>query len=358
MTSHFLHLLLFFLIFSNSNPEDWKVDPFKLSRDGDKLYGRGTTDCLGHIAVITELFRQLALTKPELNVAVYAVFIASEENSTIPEVGVDMLMKHGYLEKLKAGPVYWIDSADSQPCIGTAAAIQWKLRAEGRLFHSGLPHLGINALELANEAIAELQKRFYIDFPPCAEEKKYSFATPSTMKPTRVAIGENSVNQIPPWVEMQGDIRLTPFYNPDECVTTMLKHAADINANIQYLRTHGPCSKYDLNLDDGQKFRGKIELTFESEIFKGIACKLDSKGYEALVAATKEVKGEAKPYSICGSLPLVGDMQAAGFDVQVSGYGKSSVYHGLDEYCLLSDMKDAMKIFSLVINKISSSVGK
>ena len=27
--------------------------------------------------------------------------------------------------------------------------------------------------------------------------------------------------------------------------------------------------------------------------------------------------GESKPFSICGSLPLVGDLQKAGFDVQV-----------------------------------------
>ena len=42
--------------------------------------------------------------------------------------------------------------------------------------------------------------------------------------------------------------------------------------------------------------------------------------------------------SICGSLPLVGDMQEAGFDLQISGYGKSSVYHGNNEYCSLNDM--------------------
>ncbi len=40
--------------------------------------------------------------------------------------------------------------------------------------------------------------------------------------------------------------------------------------------------------------------------------------------------------------------QAEGFDLQVSGYGKSHVYHGNDEYCLLSDMQSAMKIFSKV----------
>ena len=42
----------------------------------------------------------------------------------------------------------------------------WTLRAEGRLFHSGLPHKGINSLELGMEAIAYIQNKFYQDFPP------------------------------------------------------------------------------------------------------------------------------------------------------------------------------------------------
>ena len=42
----------------------------------------------------------------------------SEENSSIPNVGVDALLKDGKLEKLKDGPVYWIDASDSNPCVG------------------------------------------------------------------------------------------------------------------------------------------------------------------------------------------------------------------------------------------------
>ena len=52
---------------------------------------------------------------------------------------------------------------------------------------------------------------------------------------------------------------------------------------------------------------------------QGIACNLDSDGFKKLHEATKEVLGESKPCSITGSLPLVGDIQEAGFDVQV-GY--------------------------------------
>ena len=42
--------------------------------------------------------------------------------------------------------------------------------------------------------------------------------------------------------------------------------------------------------------------------------------------------GEAKPYAICGSLPLVRDLQRGGFDVQLTGYGLSSAYHADNEF--------------------------
>ena len=42
----------------------------------------------------------------------------SEESTAVPDVGVDMLMKDGKLEHLKNGPIYWVDSADVNPCMG------------------------------------------------------------------------------------------------------------------------------------------------------------------------------------------------------------------------------------------------
>ena len=66
-----------------ANPETWTVDPFTMTRDGDSLYGRGTTDCLGHVALITDLFCSLAELKPKLQRTVMAIFIANEENGEI-----------------------------------------------------------------------------------------------------------------------------------------------------------------------------------------------------------------------------------------------------------------------------------
>lgn len=41
------------------------------------------TDCLGHVAMLTELFRQLATIKPKLKPTVLGCFIANEENATV-----------------------------------------------------------------------------------------------------------------------------------------------------------------------------------------------------------------------------------------------------------------------------------
>lgn len=337
-----------------ANPVNWKVDPFKLTRDGDVLYGRGTTDCLGHVALITDMFLQFAEKRPDFNVAVTAVFIASEENSSIPGVGVEKLMEEGYLDELKGGPVYWVDSADSQPCIGTAAALTWKVRVEGKLAHSGLPHTGINSIELAAEAVSAMQARFYQDFPPHAREQVYAFASPSSFKPTQTKCAEGSLNQIPPWAEVEGDIRLTPFYDVDACMRAVEQYAADINANITALPTRGP-SRYEIKGANGEALRGTVKLTWSGHAMRGIACNIESVGYTALRDAIAHYKGKAEPYSVCGSLPLVGELQAKGFDLQVVGFGKSAVYHGDNEYLLLSDMRDAMKILFQVVQTVSAS---
>lgn len=302
-----------------ADPETWDRDPFKLTIEGDNLYGRGTTDCLGHVAMITEFFLQLAELKPKLDRKIVAVFIASEENSSIPDVGVDMLYKDGKLDNLKNGPLYWIDTSDSQPCLGTASAAMWTLKCKGRLFHSGLPHQGINSLELAMDAATSVQKKFYEAYPQHPSEIEYKFEVPSTMKPTITQTAEGSVNQLPPWTDVQGDIRLTPFYDIDECVKKVEDYVAELNKDPNQLVTgdRGPASKYEISIDEGD-FKGELEITWDSEPLRGIACDLNSAAHKALREATQAVMGVVNPFSLTGSLPVVGDMQKDGYDIQVN----------------------------------------
>jgi len=331
-----------------ANPESWERDPFKLSVEGDKLHGRGATDCLGHVALVTELMMALAIAKPALTHTVTCILISNEENSSNPEtlgVGVDGLMATGKMDHIKSGPVVWLDCADMHPCIGTMSSIEWSLKAHGKRFHSGLPHKGINALELVSEAVAELQRLFYERFSPHEKEAAYNFLTPSTMKPTLVKSAPGSLNQLPPWTEVSGDVRLTPFYKPADCKAFLQAQVDRLNADITQLPTRGPCSKYAI-----EGTTGSLELEVSSsDVLQGIACHLNGPAFAALNAATEAVLGECKPYSIGGSLPLVNDMQRAGFDVQLVGFGLMKTYHADNEFCLLSDMEKGFRILKGVI---------
>lgn len=332
-----------------ANPDDWEFDPFSLSVEGDKLRGRGTTDCLGHVALVTELMRRLGQTRPALKSTVVAVFIANEENSSVLGVGVDALVKDGLLDKLKNGPLFWIDTADKQPCIGTGGMIAWKLKATGKLFHSGLAHKAINALELGMEALKDIQARFYKDFPSHPKEAIYGFATPSTLKPTQWSYPGGGINQIPGECTISGDIRLTPFYSTADVVKKLQEYVDDLNANIDKLDTRGPVSKYVL---PDENLRGRIEISFEESIMSGVACDIESRGYLVLCKATEEVVGYVKPYSITGSLPLIRELQDGGFDVQTSGYGLMATYHAKNEYCLFSDMRQGFQVFVSIISQL------
>ena len=133
-------------------------------QEGDKLYGRGTTDCLGHVALLTDLMAQLAETKPVLERSVVCVFIANEENGVIPNIGIDEMQRRGEIDFLKNGPMYWIDHADKHPCIGTGSVVAWSLEAFGKAGHSGMPQNCVNAILLVQSAMAHLLNKFHARF--------------------------------------------------------------------------------------------------------------------------------------------------------------------------------------------------
>jgi len=331
-----------------ARPEEWNVDPFKLARDGDKLFGRGTTDCLGHVGLITLLFAHLAKTKPALKVSIGAVFIANEENSMIEGIGVDALVQNGKISHLKNGWGYWIDTSDSQPCLGTASSIGWSLTAHGHMGHSGVPHKAINALLLGFEAVISICNKFHRDFPPHPKEPEYNFVSCSTMKMTVVDMPPGAINQIPGKLTIQGDIRLTPFYKIADAKAAVEKYVEEVNANISALPTHGPGFSYDIETK-----KGSIEFSWQGAPMSGVAVDLESEGLKALKDATAEIQGECKPFSLTGSLPLIAELKEEGFDLQMIGFGLSSVYHGTNEYSSVAAMKRGYNVLSKIIETLN-----
>jgi len=338
-----------------ANPEQWDRDPFTLTVEGDRCWGRGTTDCLGHVALLCCLLKNFCENKVKLRKSIVVLFIAAEEGGEFG-VGVDAVVDAGKLSELAGGwPAYWIDSADSQPCAGAYGALSWTLKAVGRLFHSGLPNKTVNPIELVQESIALLQKKFYVEFCERYEETRWGFITPSTMKPTQQACARGSLNQIPGYASLSGDIRLSPFYDIRDCMRKIEEWVEDINTNLEQLPTRGVGSKYIVTADQGDPLRGRLELSWghkseeEALIYEGIACDLDADGHKALVQATAEVRGSAAPYSTAGSLPLVRILQRQGYSLDLDGFGLMAAYHADNEYCKISDMVQGNEILLRVI---------
>lgn len=344
-----------------ANPELWERDPFVLTVEGDRCYGRGSTDCLCHVALLSCLLKDLCEKKTKLNRSVVVVFIAGEEGGE-NGVGVDKVVEAGKIAELAGGePVYWIDAADSQPCAGTFGVLQWSLKASGRLYHSGMPNKTVNPIELLHESMKKIQERFYKEYGPRYEEKRWGFIAPSSMKPTQQECAKGSLNQIPPWATLAGDIRISPFYDILEVMDSVEKWVEELNENIEEIPTRGPSSKYVLNDPEIDFKRGKIELTWgnskdEARSHEGIACDLNSNGHKALVQATVETLGAARPYSVSGSLPLVRSLQRQGFNLNLDGFGLMSTYHANNEYCLIPDMIKAHEILLRILTLLDNDL--
>ena len=327
-----------------ADPAEWQRPPFELQIAGDRLYGRGVTDCLGHVAVLTDLFRQLAESGVSLDHSVVGVIIANEELSWVSGIGIGKLVQDGKLNHLKKGPVYWLDSADFGPTLATGGMAPWRLVVEGKVSHSGFPQDGINAAEIAFEATRALQRWFYEHYPAHPNEQLYGFRSPSSLKPTRVSVENDTLTKIPAKAVVEGDIRLTPWYSAQEVrdgATAFIK-----NLDVLSLPALGP-SRYQLETHEV----GTIKLESIGAPAGGIACDRTSAGYHALADAVAAIRPDSQPFSVTGGLPYVRMLQTNGFDIQITGFGRMDTYHAPNEFAELTHMRQGFQVLCRILAK-------
>lgn len=332
--------------------EGWQKNPFELSvGENGSLYGRGVTDCLGHVALLTDLLAQLAERGERPRRTLKVVLIANEEEAPREEIGLDYVVAQGQMDDLKAGPVYWLDSADFGPTVGTGGVAMWKLVAQGVTGHSGMTHNCVNALELAMAATAALVRWFKHTYPPHPDEQRWGFLTPSTLKPTVVSVPNHKVTIIPGSAVIEGDIRLTPFYDMPAAIAKARSFIAELDRQIAS-GSGLPLDFPQVRTRDGRT--GRVELKFTGRFMEGIACDLDSEGLHVLEAAISAVRGDegVSQFSMTGALPLVRDLQRKGFDVQITGFGRAGYYHAPNEQAELEHFRQGFAILREVLERL------
>ena len=119
----------------------WSRDPFAGETDGDRLYGRGSTDMKAGVAAMllaARSFRGKLRDAP----GVVLVLTAAEEGGCI---GSQHLAA---LPKLlgKAGAIVVGEPTSNYPCVGHKGSIKFHAAFRGVGAHGSMPELGVNAI--------------------------------------------------------------------------------------------------------------------------------------------------------------------------------------------------------------------
>jgi acetylornithine deacetylase len=130
----------------------WTSDPFKLRREGGRLYGRGTADMKGFIACALTLFnkaKRRKLTAP--------LSLACSYDEEVGCIGVRRLLD--MMEKMPVRPRFCIVGEPTSLQVVTAhkGKSGMKVLCKGLEAHSALAPLAVNAVYMALDLIAEIR---------------------------------------------------------------------------------------------------------------------------------------------------------------------------------------------------------
>lgn len=177
----------------------WEVDPFRMTRHEDRLYGRGATDMKSFIACVLAIVPKavaLGLKEP-----IHLAFSYDEE---IGCIGVRRMLK--MLEIDQPRPDFCIVGEPTSMKIGIAhkGKIGMICRCHGASAHSALTAKGLNAIYLAVDMISEIRK---LHSELSASGVQPGFLVPHSTLHVGTIHGGTALNIIPNYCEFKFEIR-------------------------------------------------------------------------------------------------------------------------------------------------------
>ena len=136
---------------------EWTRDPWRLTREGDRVYGRGSGDMKGGFAAAVLAVEAIRAAGIDLAGDVYLQSTIEEEDGGVG--GVLSALERGYVPDGAIIAEPW-----GVPNLGMASAgvMYFELTIHGRSAHVGMAHEGVNALDKAVEvygALRDLDRR-------------------------------------------------------------------------------------------------------------------------------------------------------------------------------------------------------
>jgi acetylornithine deacetylase len=183
--------------------QDWRTDPFRLTRDGGRLYGRGSADMKGFIALVLALVP--AMTRRPLKVPLHLAFTHDEETGCFGAPALIAALPAG-----AARPMLAIVGEPTSMQIANAqkGCSFFRTRITGLEGHSSAPDRGVSAIAAAAEIIAEIG-RLHAEVKGRARPGS-GFDPPHTTLSVGTIKGGSAVNIVARECSFEWDLRTLP----------------------------------------------------------------------------------------------------------------------------------------------------
>ena len=301
--------------------KSWDSDPFRMRRDGDRIFGRGVQD--NQQAIVSSIFAARAYMELgiEPGLRIMLLFVADEET------GSDYGLKYVLSEHPDiCAPEDLIVVPDGGNEDGSMVEIAEKsllwlhFYVEGKQSHGSMPHVGVNAFRAAARLICRLDEGLRERFdrndplydPPC-----------STFEPTLHDANVPNVNTIPGEEHFCFDCRIMPEFDIDEL--------------LDYVRSE--CLRVDEELGT------TIRVEIQTRVNAPAPTPADSPVVVALMRAIGEVYGvKATPMGLGGGT-VAAFFRQQGYPAAVWSRVNMTA-HQANECCLVSSMVGDACVFA------------
>jgi acetylornithine deacetylase len=182
--------------------QKWDSDPWTLTEKDGKLYGRGTADMKGFLAVVLALvptFLSMKRAKP-----VHLAFSYDEELGCI---GIPVLIDYMKEKKITADACL-VGDGKLAVCTGNKGHRVWRCTVKGKAIHSSMALMGTscNAIEYAAMIITKVREIAKDVRDNDVHDKSYS--CPFSPMSTNLIQGGNAVNTVPAECVFEFNIRI------------------------------------------------------------------------------------------------------------------------------------------------------
>lgn len=201
--------------------QDWSKNPFEMSLDAGRLYGRGTTDMKGFIASVLAMVphaRSRDLKQP--------VDLAFSYDEEIGCVGVQRMIDN--LQSAPLQPAFCIigEPTEMQVAIAHKGKTAALCTCHGVEAHSALADQGLNAIYLAAEMIQSI--RGIQESVKLNSDHDHHYSVPYTTLHVGTIEGGTALNIIPRECSFRFEIRNTAADDPADILALIRQQAEEI----------------------------------------------------------------------------------------------------------------------------------